>query len=394
MELISILLIMYAFKKAWEDAKNGYSKSKAAYTASADQRYPNAPKSKRVALAAGHDIGYWTGQLAHGFPVARHGLSAGWNAGRQAQEQSKAARQRAKQPIKEDPRWRRAPGTSHTYTFVRPGSVDNTDGPAPAQHKADSGEGRTFPVILTARSKSGRKVNPLTGESFDRATVYDPEDLQRRLAAASADPDLEVSVRPAPPLEPGPPADEHAGQHASCNAPGCGCPCHATAAKPEDKPAGTETAAPVQSPSPRGEAMPTGTADVTYDGVLRNMTAAKAQAENTAVESAAASQQAEARANEAASASRTAAQLADAMDGLEVDPGTQSAMVDHLDAHAAAAKAHQAVQEASEIAVKADQRVLESAGNVEATLKRGHAGLSEAHKNAPVQAAAKPFYQE
>ena len=54
----------------------------------------------------------------------------------------------------------------------------------------------TFPVKLTARSKSGKPINPVTREPVDSATVYDQEDLGRRLAAAERYPDIEVTVTP------------------------------------------------------------------------------------------------------------------------------------------------------------------------------------------------------
>lgn len=50
--------------------------------------------------------------------------------------------------------------------------------------------------ILTARSRSGQKVNPITGADHDRIAVYDDADLKRRLAAAKNDPrDLDVTYR-------------------------------------------------------------------------------------------------------------------------------------------------------------------------------------------------------
>ena len=105
-------------------------------------------------------------------------------------------------------------------------------------------------------------------------------------------------------------------------------------------------------------------ADTTYDGVLSSMAAAKNVAEGHTAEM----QQ----------ASRKAAAMSDEMQALDVDPATLSVMADHLDAH--------------EAAVKAQQRVQETAEAVEATLKRGHQGLAAAHQDAPVEAAEKQFY--
>ncbi|MFJ1647987.1 hypothetical protein [Streptomyces sp. NPDC088258] len=52
--------------------------------------------------------------------------------------------------------------------------------------------------ILTARSRTGQKVNIITGADHDSIAVYNDADLQRRLDAAKNDPrDLEITVRPA-----------------------------------------------------------------------------------------------------------------------------------------------------------------------------------------------------
>lgn len=49
---------------------------------------------------------------------------------------------------------------------------------------------------LTATSRTGAKVNQITGGPTDTVTVYGDEDLQRRLAAAKTDPrDLAVTYR-------------------------------------------------------------------------------------------------------------------------------------------------------------------------------------------------------
>ena len=55
------------------------------------------------------------------------------------------------------------------------------------------------PVLLTARSTSGRVLNPVTGEPHATVLVKDPEDLKRRLAAVARYPDIEVSTRPPDP---------------------------------------------------------------------------------------------------------------------------------------------------------------------------------------------------
>ncbi|MEU1592800.1 hypothetical protein ABZ468_08040 [Streptomyces sp. NPDC005708] len=49
---------------------------------------------------------------------------------------------------------------------------------------------------LTATSRTGQKVNVVTGSSTDTVTVYSKRDLDRRVAAAKTDPrDLDVTVK-------------------------------------------------------------------------------------------------------------------------------------------------------------------------------------------------------
>lgn len=50
--------------------------------------------------------------------------------------------------------------------------------------------------ILTATSRTGAKVNQITGEPSDSIAVYDQDDLDQRVAAAKTDPrQLHVDVR-------------------------------------------------------------------------------------------------------------------------------------------------------------------------------------------------------
>jgi hypothetical protein len=50
--------------------------------------------------------------------------------------------------------------------------------------------------ILTATSRTGAKVNPITGAATDTITVYGDADLKRRLDAAKTDPrQLDITYR-------------------------------------------------------------------------------------------------------------------------------------------------------------------------------------------------------
>lgn len=93
---ILALVLTYALKKGWEDARTHYQTSKAAHMARAQARRPGTGRARRTAAAARHDLGYTASQIIHGFPQVRHGIAAGWHTGRTASVQLQAARQKAK----------------------------------------------------------------------------------------------------------------------------------------------------------------------------------------------------------------------------------------------------------------------------------------------------------
>jgi hypothetical protein len=50
--------------------------------------------------------------------------------------------------------------------------------------------------ILTATSRIGAKVDPVSGAPSDSVAVYDKDDLDRRIAAAETDPrQLDITYR-------------------------------------------------------------------------------------------------------------------------------------------------------------------------------------------------------
>jgi hypothetical protein len=319
--IIFAIVLVWAVRKAAENGHLSWQGSKAG------NRRGSRGKSipKRAASAVQHDVGYWAHQILNGFPAARRGLANGWHAGRTAQAQSAAERQQRK--------------AEHLETRVRliPEIREHRRRQAEAWERicGDQQPEQEFPVLLTGRSRSGRPVNPLTGEPHDTVAVWDQEDLDRRLAAAAEDPDMKVTTRPVPD-----PASE--------------------AGTPEGT--SPETSQPT-STTEEGTQM---ASDVTYDGVLRAMDKAVMAAED--------------HGETARAAHVQASGIADQMQALEVDPATLGAMADHLDALDAAAKAQ--------------QQVLDTARSVHETLQRGHAQLAEAHKEAVVEAADKAFYTD
>lgn len=90
--LILAVVIAYAIKKAAEGAHVHWQSSKTANRRSTRGQ----PVRRRAASAVQHDVGYWVQQVVNGFPQIRHGLAAGWHAGRTAQAQGNAARQQAR----------------------------------------------------------------------------------------------------------------------------------------------------------------------------------------------------------------------------------------------------------------------------------------------------------
>ena len=106
-------------------------------------------------------------------------------------------------------------------------------------------------------------------------------------------------------------------------------------------------------------------AEVTYDGVLRALDAARQNAEHLAAETAKAIVQSQ--------------NNAESMQALNMDAKVLSAMADHLDAMQAA--------------LDALRRCQETAEQTAAVLKTNHQVLAEAHQAAPVQAADRGFYE-
>ena len=79
---------------------------------------------------------------------------------------------------------------------------------APEESSEGEQSDPVLPVLMTVRSKSGRVLNPFTDSPVTTITVWDQEDLNRRLTAAAQDPDIEITTRPAPPPESTPPPTE------------------------------------------------------------------------------------------------------------------------------------------------------------------------------------------
>ncbi len=459
MEILAIMILAYAIRKAWADSRSGAKKSRAAYMKRADARYPGMPKSKRAAHAARHDLGYGLSQFLRGFPQARHGFGAGWHEGRQAHAIARAEREKAKaghletrarlipdvdgyrkrqraaldrirggatpeEPETPAPEETRAPeeggegspqvtceheGVTCSYTHCpcpcpRCGGArmrardlatysyglagSRSHWPAESRYDAERGaqhsssEGKRYEVaeyvpgvgpgrIVSAYENAEPvPVVPAGGQGID-----DHETEDTRLPQAGPPPaPFAYSVRregDSYSWLTGDPDDavaqarewSHSGnryQVDQLNGHGGGRPVVAYVNGEPD------TSVSPASPT-EGNPMTASTAsDTTYDGVLRHISNVR-DFEEAAL-------------SERTDAANKAGNLAEEMQALNVDPDTLGSMADHLDAQ--------------EDAKKAQQRVMETAEQVKSALERGHRGLSEAHKDAPVPAAEKPFYDE
>lgn len=509
MEFLAILLIVYAVKKATEDSGAAWRKSKAAYMRSANERFPNAPKSRRAAQALRHDLGYWSAETFRGFPAARHGFAAGWHSAKGEQAQRKAARELAKAEHLEARadaapqvaafRRRQSAARERLRDAARPATVPGTaegaagEGsagspaggtapeqaspprPEPAGAEPDSArtysygpagvpyqwptgadgeqahrwaqlmsaDGRPYQVTVyppgggqgttDATYLAGQEVRPSAGQQAEwdaRARARMEDDLRQGRVTREAEVPGDCHLCGQPLAE----GDEYS--HGRCEAayredcavheiagnrdldevePGlreqgrcpwqvrpagwdggavyCGQPLTDTGGDEPDlfclrhqaeaygdhdgaareltahvqsllrrqEQQETGPAVPQQSPQPEGEAM---AAEVTYGSVFAGMSSAALVAFD--------------RAGEQDRMKQQASSLAEQMQALSLDPATLGAMADYIDANDKAARALQAAHEAAE--------------TVAAALQRGHAGLNEAHQNAPVDAADKTFY--
>ena len=318
--LILIIILVLVAKNGIKDGSLHWQKSRTA------NRRGSQGKSvpKRAASAVQHDVGYWGHQVLHGFPQTRHGLASGWTAGRAAQAQGAAERQKAKADhltlrarlmpeIREHQRRQQ-----DALEQIR--KAQDPEPEAPQQAGGEAG---------TTRRVDGKPETGSDKRFFDaRESGYKGW--------------IDQDGIPVPdPSDPDPARNQYP--------PG------------EGSPGSRESTSPIPSP-PEGNTVPA--SDTTYDSVIQAMKDEQAAAE--------------ARTAEQQAASQRASQQSEEMQALDLDPDTLGAIADHLDAQQAA--------------VTAQEKVMETAEAVQTALTRGHAGLAEAHQDAPVQAADKEFY--
>lgn len=482
MEILALLIIVYALKHAITDTKGAAKRSREAYLKSADKRFPDMPKGKRAAHAARHDLGWGLSQAGHGLPATRHGFMTGWHQSREAHHRAMLGRQAAKtahletragavgqlkeyrarqQAALEEYRSGKASGkASGKRGWLVTGMPEPKERTSPEPVEEGTPEGTSpetsFPVVLMATSKSGKPLDPITGSPTATATVWGQEDLDRRLAAAADDPDIEVSTRPVPsgedagpggttvtedhwddplPGEEGSSApeegtssdddetatsdipryeiasdhsryrsgyDDEQQAHDSARTASNASPGHRYEVfqnSEDGTPAHVATyrngerTDPSTSPTSTASTEGTRMADTSYSQIHADMDRDNQHAEQAAAEQRQVAAQQENAHNEAQAAMTRTNATVDAASEVEVDAATQSALMEHADAQRLAAEAHAHAHEATQSAEGANVRVQETAEQVKAALSR-HAVLAQAHQDSPVEAADKEFYQE
>ena len=281
MEAVVFVIIVYlALREGIEYTRKHWGQSRTRNR----KRSAGKGKSRRVASAVHHDVGYWLHQLLNVFPEFRHGVAAGWHTGRQSQAEAETARHKAR--------------AEHLETRAA-----------------------RIPEIIGFRRRQAEAL-----EKIRQAKYPEPGP---------------VEVVPSPP--------------------GRDDPLPAEAPAPPPPGGGPDSAVVTAAPPP-----PKGTpvSDTTYDGVTKLMQHVRDTEDEALTE----------RHNQVQEADTASEE----MQALDVNPGTLSAMAEHVDAQQAAQKA--------------EQRVMETADDVLAALKSDQA-LAEAHRENP-HAAKREFYEE
>ncbi len=411
MEVFLFFVLVYAAKRAWDDARQGAAKSRKAYMKRAAKKYPGMPRRQASRHALKHDIGHALSQAFRGFPNARHGFAAGWHEGRQAHAHARAGHQRAKAehletraslvPDLTGYRERQKAALERIRRGTGP-AVKAACSHAPAPCLAPDSCPCACPDCMYAYAFRGEQEEAACKHAPGACLTPTacPCDCPGCMAAFSAqwEPPQEGSEERQPTRRAdGLPETEADKKFFDLRESGYTGPIDRNGNIPD--PSDPEDARMLDVLDGLGNASsPTeGTpmaSEVTYDGVIRAAGEAVTAAEERAAEIARTTSAAEAQATEAGIAQRWADQAAENMQALNVDPATLSAMADHQDALTAAEKAHQEAIEALQRVAQAQGRVTETAQNVKGTLERGHAGLKQAHDDAPVDAADREFYQD
>jgi transposase-like protein len=389
---MAVLLAVLFIVGVWEATKYAGEHARADYHRSRDAKVREAGGAslggrRRRSVIRRHRAGYWTREVAHGFPVTRTGLHTGWQAHRTASAHEKHKREEARttsletlatllpslrehrerqekalQEIRKQQGQEEAPGEPGVPPLPSETVEPRADpGPAlppepAAQRDSDwlqPGEPRCEGCGGTGRNKAGDDACPACrGWGSAAPDPYSPLAPVGAICTACGNPGTEHD----------PVLDDPQGLiHSS----------HAEEAQERYQAAlatmnGTAAANGSGSrPATEGGHMPTGTAsaDVTYDQL---------QAEATKVVNEAEQQLASLRAS----------RLSNMVEGM-------AGMVNDSNSLSRAAEIDEAIREQ----MKAAQQVLDAAQAFKDGLRRDHGAQNEAHQNAPIPLGAQPeFY--
>jgi hypothetical protein len=350
MDLIVLIIFIYAISKALKDARAGWRKSKGAYMRSVDARFPSLPKPRRAARAAQHDLGYWTAHALRGFPHARRGFAAGWQEGRQAKAGGKPLLWRDVKPPEGEVR----PAAGAEESVPAAPAVPALVPAAPAapeprvcaacgnpENGPRKGGGNWGPLVLYRENDPAAAAGLRNNPYLAHKAHFDDESTG-------------FYGRPYEPADP----------HACGNPNGCACPCHGASAEPElpglpaHQPSGNQTAV-------KGTPVMAATADITYNSQMDQLTKMRDDSDRELTE---------------AKVKLAMASLSvDSLIGMRVGAGT----ISHAESR----------REAYERQVEAAQEALDAAEAGIASLQREHGGIQEAVDNSPVHLPAEPeFY--
>ena len=426
MEIIFVLLFLYAGKHAWDQAWDAWRKSRSAYMDHASAKYPGMSGRRQAGHAMRHDLGYGLSQVAHGFPQARHGFAAGWHQGRQAHAQVRAERERAKaehletrarliQDLREYRRRQRAALEQIRRGepwATEDGSDDNPEpservcsgcgwaipgtGPCPTcgtretETEGQQGAGHGYCAYCGTRDDRQcppecatwtLRGTPYPGREDDPTYSWGPAGSQMGWPSAtlehahsqarhmSTDGNPKVVTEYPPGGGPGATVTTYVNGHAVADCDLCGKPLppgYADIAHPgcidAREAGGSEEGS---SPSTEGNAMPDTSGDTTYTQQLGELAAIRADAEEEV---------------NSVRRKRMASRL-DILTGLGLDSASLSEAA--------------AIDDALQAQEKAAQQTLDAADAAIHGLKQRHGGIQEAVSSSPVDKPAQPeFYQD
>lgn len=148
MEILLLIVVVWATKGAWDHAKGARTASRDQRIAEVAKTYPKGalPKSRRKAAARQYAAGWWAREVRHGFPVTKTGWHAAWLAHQTTADHHKARREEARTTALE------------TRASVLKGMPDHKKRQAEAQAELDKIRGELAVQQAKGSPATGRKA--------------------------------------------------------------------------------------------------------------------------------------------------------------------------------------------------------------------------------------------